>query len=91
MDSIKNKYKETLSRISACPVHFLWDGRGSARMLVRIGFMAIILGLMLKIGEKIWPTLSIEAITEPVLTFGVLLWIYGQLKSFAALYLAKKD
>jgi len=27
-------------RVSACPVHFLWDGRGLGRPVVRTSFMA---------------------------------------------------
>lgn len=28
-------------RVSACPVHFLWDGRGRGRSLVRFGFLGL--------------------------------------------------
>ena len=28
-------------RVSACPVHFLWDGRGKGRVLVRFGFLGL--------------------------------------------------
>jgi hypothetical protein len=28
-------------RVSACPVHFLWDGRGKGRALVRFGFLGL--------------------------------------------------
>lgn len=33
----------TTSRASACPVHFVWDGRGPGRPLVRIGFMGLLI------------------------------------------------
>ena len=33
--------------ISACPVHFIWDGRGMGRLPVRIGFMGFVVGAML--------------------------------------------
>lgn len=29
----------SLHRTSGCPVHFLWDGRGKGRALVRAGFL----------------------------------------------------
>lgn len=30
----------TLHQVSACPVHFIWDGRGRGRAFVRAGFLA---------------------------------------------------
>ena len=29
----------TPHRVSACPVHFIWDGQGRGRALVRLGFL----------------------------------------------------
>ena len=91
MDNVKNKFQESLSRITACPVHFLWDGRGQARKMVRLGFLGITLGLLLTVGTKIWPASFLQTVAEPVLIFGGLVWTYGQFKSFLLLYLTKKD
>ncbi len=30
------------ARVSACPVHFIWDGRGRGRSLVRAGFLGFL-------------------------------------------------
>lgn len=30
------------ARVSACPVHFIWDGRGRGRTLVRAGFLGVL-------------------------------------------------
>ncbi len=68
-------------RISACPVHFLWDGRGVARRLVRFGFAAIILAMSFKTADRLWPHLGLDQVAAPALMFGGLLWGYGQLKS----------
>jgi len=32
----------TLHQVSACPVHFIWDGRGHGRAFVRGGFLVLI-------------------------------------------------
>jgi hypothetical protein len=37
----------TPRRVSACPVHFLWDGRGRGRTFVRSGFLGLLAGGML--------------------------------------------
>jgi len=29
-------------QVSACPVHFIWDGRGKGRPFVRAGFMGFL-------------------------------------------------
>lgn len=29
-------------RVSACPVHFIWDGRGHGRTWVRLGFLGFV-------------------------------------------------
>lgn len=31
-----------MQRESACPVHFLWDGRGAGRWAVRLGFLGFL-------------------------------------------------
>jgi hypothetical protein len=33
----------TPHRISACPVHFVWDGRGHGRAFVRAGFLGFLM------------------------------------------------
>lgn len=32
----------TPHRVSACPVHFIWDGKGRGRSLVRAGFLGFL-------------------------------------------------
>lgn len=33
----------TPQRVSTCPVHFIWDGKGRGRSLVRAGFLGVLL------------------------------------------------
>ena len=39
-------------RVSACPVHFLWDGRGFGRRYVRGGFFGLVLAGVLYFGNR---------------------------------------
>ena len=39
-------------RVSACPVHFIWDGRGAGRTWVRLGFLGFLVGAMLLLASQ---------------------------------------
>ncbi|MDA0712888.1 MAG: hypothetical protein O2897_02760 [bacterium] len=80
MDNQKiNNYK---AWTSACPVHFLWDGNGSGRRIVRFGFAFIILALSAVCADKLWPNFGLNRFTYGLLQFGVLIWLYGKLRSY---------
>ncbi|MEW5848694.1 MAG: hypothetical protein AB2A00_07755 [Myxococcota bacterium] len=69
-------------RESGCPVHFLWDGLGRGRTLVRLGFMALLLWGALATGASL---LQLREVREPlgaVLLVVVAVWGLGQLLSF---------
>jgi hypothetical protein len=68
-------------QFSACPLHFLWRGKGSASKLVQFGFATIVLSMGLKTGDRLWPYLGLNTVAAPALMFGGLLWGYGQVKS----------
>jgi hypothetical protein len=71
-------------RTSACPVHFLWDGRGLGRPLVRASFMGLsISGAVATLG---WMTRSDDTVMAAAMLAGVagLGWTLGQLFSAVA-------
>lgn len=68
----------SLERVSACPVHFIWDGRGNGRVLVRSGFLGFLAAGMLATAGRL-------AHVEPALTSAVGVaavaagaWLVGQ-------------
>ncbi len=78
-------------RLSACPLHFLWDGKGPACKLVQFGFAFIILAMSLKMGDRLWPSLGLNTVAAPSLMFGGLIWGYGQLKSAWVVFKQKRN
>jgi hypothetical protein len=72
----------TLERVSACPVHFLWDGRGRGRAFVRAGFLGFLLAALV---GCVRPILHIEiaAVAAVVILAGAaVVWSVGQGISF---------
>ena len=70
-------------RESGCPVHFIWDGHGVGRPLVRSGFLGILLAGALMSGSSM-PAL--HALAAPGLwsmTAAIGVWAAGQ--AFSAL------
>jgi hypothetical protein len=39
-------FDTSVRRESACPVHFVWDGNGAGRPVVRVGFLLLLLASM---------------------------------------------
>jgi len=71
----------TPHRVSGCPVHFLWDGRGFGRVLVRLGFLGFLLTgatftgahlLRSEVGRGVGAWLAVGA---------AVVWLAGQLGS----------
>lgn len=71
----------TPHRVSACPVHFLWDGRGRGRAFVRGGFLGLLAAGTIATGGLL---LRVDAVvTAGQLVAGVALaaWLVGQARS----------
>ena len=49
------KQDPSLERVSACPVHFLWDGRGAGRVWVRLGGMGLVAAGALFAATRVFP------------------------------------
>ena len=72
------------ARISACPVHFIWDGRGKGRTLVRAGFLGFLAtgvaltgALALKV--EVMNTVGLGLLALSFASYGI-----GQVMSFVA-------
>lgn len=69
----------SLRRESNCPVHFVWDGNGVGRPVVRLGFLMVLAGGLLVTGTEM---LHLEAAAGPARMFllaGVVVWALGQI------------
>jgi hypothetical protein len=42
------------TRTSGCPVHFIWDGKGVGRPVVRAGFMLLLVASMVAVAVQMW-------------------------------------
>lgn len=79
MDNKQSKNCKTW--ISTCPVHFLWDGNSGGRKIVRFGFAFVILALAAVCADRLWPRFELNRFALGLLQFGVLIWIYGKIRS----------
>jgi hypothetical protein len=71
-------------RVSACPVHFIWDGRGQGRVWVRVGFLGF-MGAGLLATSATWLRQELLAdLSWLVLAGAGLSWGAGQLFSLRA-------
>lgn len=68
----------SLRRESNCPVHFVWDGNGLGRPVVRLGFLLLLVagatlsaGLMLASKATSSAGMSVAAV-------GIVVWLLGQ-------------
>ena len=74
---------------SACPVHFIWAGRGIlGRNAVRIGFMGLLLAGMLLMGRALWPRPMLSSsltyqLPQMVLWLALGIYAVGQVASLA--------
>jgi hypothetical protein len=52
--ALVNPIDPSTERVSACPVHFIWDGRGLGRSFVRGGFLGVIAaGMLVTAGQMV--------------------------------------
>jgi hypothetical protein len=69
-------------RESACPVHFVWDGRGVGRPLVRAGFMGfLVTGAFVTAAVMLHSTVLRDAAAW-ILGGSALAWALGQAATF---------
>lgn len=68
-------------RVSACPVHFIWDGRGKGRIFVRLGFMGFALGGMIGTGASLMHLQGTAPVLWAVLGVSGASWALGQVLS----------
>lgn len=70
-------------RTSACPVHFLWDGRGRGRALIRGAFLGFLLaGMCFTLGTMLRED-ALETAGVVVVALSALSWTVGQGFTFA--------
>ena len=70
-------FDTSVQRESACPVHFIWDGNGYGRPLVRIGFLLLLVaGAALTMGRVVPSVLDIG---QSVFAVAVAVWLLGQI------------
>lgn len=69
------------NRVSACPVHFIWDGRGKGRVFVRLGFMGFALAGMIGTGASLLRMSGAAPLLWTVLGVSGASWAVGQVLS----------
>jgi hypothetical protein len=69
----------TPHRVSACPVHFIWDGRGRGRTWVRAGFLGALLAFGLAMLAQMIRVDVVQTAALVVGALGVTAWCAGHL------------
>lgn len=75
----------TPHRVSACPVHFLWDGRGGGRTLVRLGFLGLVVAGALAALAVMTRHSDVQSGAQLTTTAALVTWGLGQLWSYAVI------
>lgn len=68
----------SLRRESNCPVHFIWDGNGLGRPLVRLGFLLALLTGALLTGAIMTHVDVVHAAARVVAVVAAATWLSGQ-------------
>ena len=68
----------TPHRVSACPVHFIWDGRGQGRVFVRVGFLAFLVAGALFSGAVMLHVHPMRTAAAVVAMVAFAAWSLGQ-------------
>ena len=71
-------------RVSACPVHFIWDGRGHGRTWVRMGFLGFMAAGMLATTATWLRLETLADLSWMTLAGAGISWGAGQLLSLRA-------
>lgn len=75
----------TPHRVSSCPVHFIWDGKGRGRSLVRAGFLGVLVAAGLAL---IASALHLDVVRQAglvLLLASTVSWLSGHLLGIKAL------
>ena len=75
----------SLERVSACPVHFLWDGRGNGRALVRAGFLGFLVAAILAFVANIAHVDLVHSAALYVTSGAAIIYFAGQALTLLAL------
>lgn len=67
----------TPHRVSACPVHFIWDGRGRGRPFVRAGFLAMLFAFGASMLQQITHVDVLTTIAVVIGGAGLVSWCAG--------------
>jgi hypothetical protein len=81
--ALVNPVDPSRERVSACPVHFLWDGRGKARILVRAGFLGLLAAGMLFTAASLVRLEALAPIALGLALASATSWVLGQLGTLA--------
>jgi hypothetical protein len=86
----------TVHRVSACPVCFVWDGRGWGRPLVRLAFLGVVLAGVLHSGVRalsLSPSAvaTVQEVAMGVFAISCVGWVVGQAMSRVALWRWQKS
>ncbi len=68
-------FDTSVRRESACPVHFVWDGNGYGRPVVRVGFMMLLVGALLTTAGFF---VGGVVIGKPLVLVAAIVWLLGQ-------------
>ena len=73
----------TPERVSACPVHFLWDGLGHGRALVRLGFLGLLVAAALGLLHLTTASFAVVAVSGAVYAVGqaITAWVRTRRRS----------
>ena len=66
-----------LERESACPVHFIWDGRGAGRPFVRVGFLVLVVAAVLASGATVLHVGALKDAAALTAAAGAASWLLG--------------
>ena len=68
----------TPRRVSACPVHFLWDGKGRGRTFVRSGFLGLLAAGAIGYGGAWAHVPALVVVGQVVAGCAIAAWLVGQ-------------
>ena len=74
----------TPERVSACPVHFVWDGRGKGRVFVRTGFLGLLIAAMFGTAAQMTRAPALLDVAAIVVAMAAAAYLVGQALSFVA-------
>ena len=71
-------FDTSVRRESACPVHFVWDGNGFGRPVVRVGFLLLLASCLTTAAGQISKCAVVFDIGKGALAAALVVWLVGQ-------------